>query len=126
MTTRAARERSSSDTRRARAAAADALPALVALVVTELALDIIDPQGSARAWNLVPLVPALWLVWSQVRALRRADELQRVQMLEAMAVGFGAMVVLALVGGLLEAADLGDPRQSLQVTFIAGVVIWVV
>jgi hypothetical protein len=52
--------------------------------------------------------------------------LERVQMLEAMAVAFGAMVVLSLTGGLLDAADLGDPRQSLQVTFIAGVLIWVV
>jgi hypothetical protein len=120
------RELSRSDTRRHQAAVRDALPALAVLVTTEVLLDLIDPQGSARAWNLAPLAPALWLAWAQLRALRRADELQRVQMLQAMAMGFGAMVLLSLGGGLLDAADLGDPRQSLQVTFIAGVLIWVV
>ena len=42
-----------------------------------------------------------------------------------MAVGFGAMLVLAYVGGLLDSAGLGDPRQSLQVAVIAGTLAWV-
>jgi hypothetical protein len=46
---------------------------------------------------------------------------QRKVQLEAMASGFGAMAMLALAGGLLDAAGIGDPRQSLQVTFIAGI-----
>jgi len=42
-----------------------------------------------------------------------------------MAVGFGAVVLLSLLGGLLDAARIGDPRTSLQVTFTGGVLIWV-
>jgi hypothetical protein len=124
--TKSARDLSRSDITRNHAAVRDAIPGIAALVASQLLLELLDPRGSARVWNLVPLVPALWLAWAQVRALRRADELQRVQMLEAMAVGFGAMVVLSLSGGLLDAADLGDPRQSLQITLIAGVVVWVI
>ena len=70
-------------------------------------------------------MPALWLVWAQLRSLRRADEYQRIAQLEAMAVGFATMIVLALVGGLLDAAGIGDPRQSLQITFIGGTLAWI-
>ena len=124
--TKQTRDLSRSDIGRQHAAARDAAPALVALIATQVLLELIDPRGSARAWNLAPLLPALWLVWAQLRALRRADELERVQMLEAMSVGFGAMVILSLGGGLLDAADVGNPRQSLQITFIAGVLVWVI
>jgi hypothetical protein len=105
------------------------VPGLVALVVAQGSLQILDPDGGASAWNLVwsllPLVPALWLMWAQLRSLRRADEYERVVQLEAMAIGFGAVIVLALVGGLLDAAGVGDPRQWLQVTFIVGILTWV-
>ena len=33
--------------------------------------------------------------------------------------------LLALAGGLFDAAGIGDPRQWLQVTFIAGVLAWI-
>jgi hypothetical protein len=39
------------------------------------------------------------LVWAQLRSLRRADEFERVMQREAMAIGFGAVIVVALAGG---------------------------
>jgi len=123
------RRKSQSDVRRERAAVRDAAPAVVVLIVAQGSLLALDPDGGASArnlaWSLLPLLPAAWLVWAQVRSLRRADELQRIVQLEAMAVGFGAVMLLLLAAGLLEGAGVGDPRQSLQITFIAGVLVWV-
>ena len=99
------------------------------MVVAQGSLVLLDPDGGASAWNLLcsllPLVPAAWLVWAQVRGLRRADEYQRVMQLQAMAIGFGAFVLLSLAGGLLDAAGIGDARQALQITFIGGVLAWI-
>jgi hypothetical protein len=121
--------KSSSDVARERAAFRDIVPGLVALVVLQGSLVIIDPDGGASAanlvWSLLPLLPVAWLVWAQVRSLHRADEYQRMLQLEAMAIGFGVVVVLGMVGGLLDGADVGDPRQSLQITVIAGILSWV-
>jgi hypothetical protein len=130
MPNQAERERrSSSDVARDRAAVRDLMPGLVALLVAQGSLVIVDPHGKVGgwvlAWSLAPLVAASWLVWSQLRSLRRGDEYQRKVQLEAMAIGFGVVIMLALAGGLLDAAGIGDPRQSLQVTFIAGVVTWI-
>ena len=61
-----------------------------------------------------------------MRSLRRADEYQRMLQLEAMAIGFGVVIVVAMVGGLLDGAGVGDARQALQITFIAGILSWVV
>jgi hypothetical protein len=102
---------------------------MVTLLVLQGSLILVDPHGPVTGWYLLwsfsPLVPALWLIWVQLRTLRRADEYQRVMQLEAMAIGFGVVIMLSLAGGLLEGARLGDPRQSLQVTFIAGVLAWI-
>ena len=120
---------STSDVLRRRAILRDTAPAIAVLVVAQGSLLLLDPDGGASAWNLVwsllPLLPAGWLVWAQLRSLRRADEYQRVLQLQAMAVGFGAMVLLSLTGGLLDAAGIGDASQSLQITFIVGVLTWV-
>jgi len=121
--------KSRSDVVRDRAAVRDAMPGVVALVVVQGSLMMLDPDGRASAWNLVwsllPLAPAVWLVWAQLRSLRRADEYQRIVQLEAMAIGFATVIVLSMAGGLLDAAGIGDPAQSLQVTFIAGTLTWV-
>lgn len=123
------RERkSTSDAARERAALRDMVPAVVLLIVVQASLVLLDPDGGASTanvvWSLLPMVPALWLVWAQLRSLRRADELQRIVQLEAMSIGFGATLLLALLGGLLDAAGIGDPRQSLQITFIGGMLAW--
>ena len=115
---------------RDRAALQDLAPGLLALVLTQGTLVVLDPGAAKDGWRVLwalsPLLAALWLVWAQWRSLRRADEYQQVVQLEAMAVGFGTAITVALVGGLLDAAQLGDARQSLQITFIAGVLAWVV
>src|SRR4249920_1735711 len=121
--------RSSSDVARDKAMMRDIAPGLVVLVVTQGSLVILDPDGQASAWNVVwallPLIPASWLVWAQLRSLKRADEFQRIIQLESLSIGFGVAIMLALLGGLLDAAGIGDPRQSLQVTFIVGVLAWI-
>jgi hypothetical protein len=121
--------RSASDSARDRALLRDITPGIVALVVTQGSLVFLDPDGRTSpwhvVWSLLPLIPALWLVWAQLRSLRRADEYQRVLQFEAMSIGFGAVTILALLGGLLDAAGIGDPRQSLQITFIAGILVWI-
>jgi hypothetical protein len=129
MTMMHGERRSASDVARDRAMLRDIAPGLVALVVSQGSLVLVDPDGRSSAWNVVwsllPLVPALWLLWTQVRSLRRADELQRTSQLEALAIGFGATITLALAGGLLDAAGIGTPSQSLQITFIVGIVAWI-
>jgi hypothetical protein len=130
MTRQGARERkSSSDVARDHAAVRDVVPALVALLVLQGSLILLNPRGDVTVgyllWAFSPLAPALWLVWAQYRGLRRADEYQRAVQLESMAIGFGAVILLSLTGGLLDAAGIGDPRTSLQVTFTGGVLIWV-
>lgn len=121
---------STSDVERERAALRDVAPGLIALLVLQGSLLIVDPDGGATAanvvWSLLPLVPIGWLVWAQVRSLRRADEFQRMIQLEAMAIGFGVVIIAATVGSLLDGAGIGDARQSLQVTFIAGILSWLV
>jgi hypothetical protein len=119
-----------SDTRRNRAALRQAVPAVLALCIIQGTLLAFDPEVDAsawaRVWSFLPLMPAIWLVWGQVQVVRRADEFQRVAQLEAMSIGFAVTIMLAFVGGLLDGADMGDSRQSLQVTFIGGVVAWLV
>ena len=121
--------RSSSDVARDRALIRDVALPLAALVALQGSLILVNPQGGDSGWYLLwslsPLVPALWLVWTQLRSLRRADEYQRVILLEAMSIGFAVVLILSLAGGLLDAAGLGDPGQSLQITFVAGVLAWV-
>jgi hypothetical protein len=128
MTVADGERRSTSDLARDRAGLRDVVPGLVALVAIQASLVLFDPDGRANAlnvvWSLLPLAPALWLVWAQLRSLRRADEYQRVLQLEAMAIGFAVAMVLALLGGLLDAARIGSARQSLQLTFIVGTVAW--
>lgn len=121
---------SSSDVERARAASRDVGPPIVLLLLTQGSLLVLDPDGTAStwqaAWSLLPLVPGLWLAWAQARVLRRADEYQRGKELEALALGFAVVIVLAMAGGLLEAGGLGDPRQSLQAVTVGGLLTWVV
>jgi hypothetical protein len=128
MTKSPERRHSASDLARNRAIARDTLPAAVVLIASQASLELLDPKGGASVWNLlwclVPLLPSGWLVWAQVRALRRADEYQRLRQLEAMAIGFAAAVLISMTGGLLDAAGVGSTRQSLQITFIGSVLVW--
>ncbi len=55
----------------------------------------------------------------------RADELQRLVQLKAMAIGFGVMSILLLGVGLLHAAEIGDLAQQTQIALIVGVLAWI-
>lgn len=121
--------RSDSDLLRERAAWRDAGPATALLVVTQGSLIWLDPDRPTTAlgvgWALSPLIAVAWLAWNQLRTLRRADEFQRVVHLEAVAIAFGALIVLLAGVGVLHAAGIGDITQQTQVLFGAGVLVWV-
>lgn len=122
------RRKSVSDVERDRAAVREIVPAMVMLLVMQGSLIALDPDGRASVgrviWSMSPIVPALWLVWAQVRILRRSDDYQRVLHLEAMAFGFAVVIAASFGGSLLDAARVGSARQSLQVAFQAGLLAW--
>lgn len=117
------------DRRQNRAGFRDAIPAVVALVVSEVIVASLDLHADTNRWHLavalLPLIPAVWLAWAQWRMLRRSDEFQRIAHLEALAIGFAVAMLAALTGGLLDAANVGSTAQWLQITFIGGVLAWV-
>jgi hypothetical protein len=115
--------------RQDRATIREAIPAVVALIVLEALVAALDLDASHNGWHLaislLPLLAGLWLAWLQLRALRRSDEYQRTMQLEAMSVGFGVAMLIAMTGGLLDGADVGSTAQFLQLTFIGGILSWV-
>jgi hypothetical protein len=122
-------QKSDWERRQDRAAMRDAIPAVVALIVLEGIVAAADLDAGSNSWHLAialsPLIAGVWLAWVQVRALRRCDEYQRTVHLEAMSVGFGVAMLVAMTGGLLDGADVGSSSQYLQLTFIAGILSWV-
>ncbi|GIJ54143.1 hypothetical protein [Virgisporangium aurantiacum] len=128
MRKRLENRQSRSDKVRTRAWFLDWLPALVALgilsVISELGL--FGSDGSWKLfWSLLYLAPGLWIVRAVIRSLRRADEYQRRQQLEALAIGFGVLVMAIYAIGLLQAADVGDLRQQVQISFIGSILTWI-
>lgn len=121
--------KSRSDIARGHAARRDVAPAVALLVVTQGSLIWFDPSRPTNlaeiAWALSPLAAIAWLVWGQIRAVGRADELQRVQQLQALSIGFAVLIVLLTAIGLLHAAEIGDLAQQTQIALIAGVLAWV-
>ncbi|MCU1370935.1 MAG: hypothetical protein JWO77_2129 [Ilumatobacteraceae bacterium] len=115
--------------RQDQAGARDALPAIVALIVSHGIVASLDLDADTDRWQLMvlllPLLAGVWLGWAQLRTLRRSDEYQRTVHLEAMSVGFAVAMFVAMGGGLLSGADVGSDAQYLQVTFIAGILSWV-
>ncbi len=129
MPTTHAERKSSSDAAREHAAWRDAAPAIALLVITQGSLIWFDPARPSNvagvAWALSPLVAIAWLVWCQIRNIRRADEFQRVQQLQALSIGFAVLIVLLAGVGLLHAANIGDLAQQTQVVFVSGILAWV-
>lgn len=106
----------------------DAAPAVIALVASEVIVASLELDAESNPWHvavaLLPLIPAVWLIWVQWRVVRRSDEFQRTAHLEALAIGFAFAMVAALTGGLLHAVDVGSSAQWLQITFIGGILAW--
>jgi len=79
------------------------------------------PKGSA--WRfvtvLLPLLPAGVLLWSCIRMVRRADELQRRIVYEALAFAFVATLSVTVAGAFLQTAGL----PCLGWIWIAGVLV---
>ena len=119
---------SRSDTARTRAWLIDWLPAATGLALLSLISEL-GLFGSADSWklfwSLLNLAPALWVVRAVVRGLRRADEYQRRCQLEALAIGFGVLIMAIFTVGLLQAADVGDLRQQVQISFIGSILVWI-
>ncbi|MGX1884847.1 hypothetical protein [Streptomyces sp. NPDC055287] len=119
---------SRSDTARVRAWFLDWLPAVIVLGLLSLISEF-GLFGSADSWkllwSLLNLAPGLWIVRAVIRSLRRADEYQRRCQLEALAIGFGVLIMAIYTVGLLQAAGVGDLRQLVQLSFIGSVLIWI-
>ncbi len=79
------------------------------------------PKGSVWAFAtvLLPLLPAGVLVWSYIRMFRRADELQRRIVYEALGVAYVATLSVAIAGAFLQSAGL----PTLGWVWIAGVLV---
>jgi hypothetical protein len=84
-------------------------------------LDEKFPKGSAWrfATVLLPLLPAGVLLWSYIRMFRRADELQRRIVYEALAIAFVATLSVTLAGAFLQSAGV----PTLGWIWIAGVLV---
>ena len=84
-------------------------------------LDEKFPKGSAWrfAMVLLPLLPAGVLLWSYIRMFRRADELQRRIVYEALAIAFVATLSVTLTGAFLQSAGL----PTFGWIWIAGVLV---
>ncbi|WP_328740964.1 hypothetical protein OHA91_38245 [Streptomyces erythrochromogenes] len=119
---------SRSDTARTRAWFLDWLPAVIALGLLSLIAEF-GLFGSADSWklfwSLLNLAPGLWIVRAVVRSLRRADEYQRRGQLEALAIGFGVLLMSIFAVGLLQTAGVGDLRQLVQISFLGSILIWI-
>lgn len=119
-------ERSSERERLARRASlVDGIPVVV-LGGLALALGSSGDTGGGQevVWLVTSVTFTLAVAWALVRGFRRADEFQRKIQLESMAVAFGVTVVALQIAGLLDAAGIGELRQSLQLIVIGGIAIW--
>jgi hypothetical protein len=119
---------SQSDQVRARAWLLDWLPAGAMFVPLSLISEfgLFGADGSWDLfWSLLWLAPALLIVRAVVRVLRRADEYQARQQLEAMAIGFGVQMLSIFTIGQLQAVGVGDLRQLVQISFIVSILVWI-
>ena len=118
---------SQSERRRTRAEMRESFPAVAMSLAAFGILVLVDPDGLTPlnvVWAVLSIASVMGFVWAQVRSLRRADEYQRMVRLEAIAIGFGTVIVLSFTAGMLNALGVGEPRQFYEPVFIVGVVVW--
>ena len=99
---------SPSDSGRAVMVAATVL--LVSVIAAYAALETLSLARPLRlAVAAVPLAAFGWFIATEVRAIRRSDELQQRIQLEALAVAYPAAIMLVYALGLLERAGVSVP-----------------
>ena len=129
MTPRDATRFSRNEIARRRAASRDLAPGLGVLVVSQMSLIASDPDASVGGWQLAwalsPLVGIGLILWAQLRILSRSDERERAVELSALSIGFGVVITALAALGVLQAAEIGDIRQQLQITTFLGIAAWV-
>ncbi|PRD41697.1 hypothetical protein C5748_20525 [Phyllobacterium phragmitis] len=75
------------------------------------------------AISLAPMVPAVFLCWSIVRAIGCLDEMQRKLQLEAFALAFAGTALITFSYGFLE--NVGFPKLSLFVVWPLMCTLWI-
>jgi hypothetical protein len=132
MTASGEKRHSHSDLARRRADVRAITPPAAAFVAACVCAFIFAPNGGKSTGGVIlwclPMAFFLWLVAAGIRSFRRADELQQRVQLEAMAVGFAAAMITAVLFLTIEAAPikvhglLGSDAGGL--IFTAGYVGW--
>ena len=113
MTTSEEKRISQSDLLRRRAdRRAMALP-MAGFFAAAISAFALAPNGGKSTWSVIlwlsPIVFVLWCVLAGIKSFRRADEYQQRMQLEAMAVGFAAVMITTTVFLLLESAPIKAP-----------------
>jgi hypothetical protein len=73
---------------------------------------------------LTPMIPGLWIAAGVVRAIQRVDEMERLILLEGIAVSFMGTLILVMSLGFLQIA--GFPPQSGVYIGLFMVVLWLI
>lgn len=101
------------------------IPAIACFGILQAIVEItVDANTSgARLWVLLPVLPLIGVAVALYRAVQRADEYGRIVMLECMALGFGAAMIVSVALGFL--AGVGATWTfSGWLVFGAGTATW--
>ena len=116
---------------RARARAKLIRPLLIPLVlyIGTIVFSMIwlesNPGSSWRyAVALTPMLPGIWIAIGVVRAIQKLDEMERLVLLEGIAVSFMGTLILVLSLGFLQIAGF-PPVSGVYIGFFM-VVLWLV
>lgn len=97
----------------------------VLLVISLLLLNRLAPTSIWRApIALLPMVGGVAMVVAVVRQLHRMDELERLQLLESLAIAFAGTAVVTLSYGFLE--NVGFPHVSWFFVWPVMAALWIV
>lgn len=122
-------DRSQGDLVASRAYHLDFWPGLAAYVVVLTAVLLwgeLDGESPWRfLWAVLPVIPALWIVRAVLRHVRRADDYQRLLLLQGFAGGFAIAMVASVTLAFLEIADLGLTGTG-WIIYGAGMLGWIV
>lgn len=101
------------------------IPAIASFGILQAAVEITVDQNTsgARLWVLLPMLPMIAVAFALYRAVQRADEYGRIVMLECMALGFGAAMIVAMALGFLGGVGVAWGFGGWLV-FSAGMATW--